>query len=125
MASILLVDDDDQFRRMFSRILVRADHQVVEACEGQEALDIYGKQPTDLVITDLVMPGKEGLEMIVEFQQLYPEAKIIAISGGGRVGPQDYLRMAKAFGAKRVLTKPFLRDEMLEAIDQVLNESAA
>jgi CheY-like chemotaxis protein len=122
MASILLVDDDDQFRTMLSEVLTQAGYQVQEASNGQQALDLYANQPPDLVITDLVMPQKEGLEMIVELKRLYPEARVIAISGGGRNGPQDYLKMARAFGARRVLAKPFLHREILEAITQVLQE---
>ncbi|MCM3870341.1 MAG: response regulator [Pyrinomonadaceae bacterium] len=120
MARILIVDDDDQFRTMLTAVLVRAGYEVQEATDGGQAIKLYGASPTDLVITDLVMPGKEGLEMIVEFKQLYPEAKLIAISGGGRGGSQDYLTMAKAFGAQRVLAKPFSNREILELISQVL-----
>jgi CheY-like chemotaxis protein len=122
MASILLVDDDDQFRTMLSEVLVLAGYQVQEASDGRQAIKLYESNPTDLVITDLVMPEKEGLEMIVEFKGLHSEAKIIAISGGGRGGSQDYLKMARAFGAQRVLAKPFSHREILEAISDVLQE---
>jgi CheY-like chemotaxis protein len=118
--SILLVDDDDQFRTMLSEVLTDAGYQVQEASNGQQALKLYESQPTDLVITDLVMPEKEGLEMIVEFRQLYSGAKIIAMSGGGRGGSQATLKMARAFGAQRVLAKPFSHQEILEAVSQVL-----
>ena len=120
MSSILLVDNDDQFRTMLSEVLTRAGYQVQEASDGQQAIESYASHPTDLVITDLVMPEKEGLEMIVEFKRLYAGAKIIAIPGGGRRGAQDYLKMASAFGAQRALAKPFSHAEILEAISQVL-----
>jgi CheY-like chemotaxis protein len=120
MASILLVDDDDQFRNMLSEVLTLADYQVQEASGGKRAIELYRHQPTDLVITDLVMPEKEGLEMIVELKRFHPGAKIIAISGGGRGGAQDYLKMATAFGAQRVLAKPFSHAEILQAVSQVL-----
>ena len=120
MAIILLVDDDDQFLAMLSKVLTHAGYQVQEATEGQQALRLYESHPSDVVVTDLVMPGKEGLEMIVELKQHHPEAKIIAISGAGRDASQDYLKMAKAFGAQRVLRKPFSNREILEAISQVL-----
>jgi CheY-like chemotaxis protein len=122
MASILLVDDDDQLRTMLSNVLTHAGYQVQEASDGQQAIELYRSHPTDLVITDLVMPEKEGLEMIVEFKRLYSDAKIIAISGGGGHGRQSYLKMAAAFGAQRVLAKPFSHAEMLEAVSQVLQE---
>ena len=120
MASILLVDDDDPFRTMLSEVLTRAGYQVHEASDGQQAIELYQSQPTDLVITDLVMPEKEGLEMIVDLKRLNSEAKIIAMSGGGRHGAQDYLKMARAFGAHRVLAKPFSHREILETITAVL-----
>ena len=120
MASILLVDDDDQFRTMLSEVLTRAGYQVQEASDGRQAITLYASQPTDLVVTDLVMPEKEGLEMIVEFKRLYPEGRIIAISGGGRCGSEENMKMAKALGAQRVLAKPFLHQEILDAVSQVL-----
>jgi CheY-like chemotaxis protein len=119
--SILLVDDDEQFRSMLNEALTDDGYEVVAASNGQQALRLYAAQPTDLVITDLVMPEKEGLEMITEIKRLYPEVKIIAISGGGRSGAKhNYLQLAKAFGAQRTLAKPFLHHEMLEAITHVL-----
>lgn len=120
--SILLVDDDNQFRAMLSEALTGEGFQVQEASDGLQALKLYQSQPADLVITDLVMPEKEGLEMIKEIKELFTGVKIIAISGGGRGGSKNYLTMAKAFGAQRVLTKPFLHHEMLTTIRQVLNQ---
>jgi DNA-binding response OmpR family regulator len=119
--SILLIDDDDQFRTMLSEALTGEGYQVSEASDGLQGIKLYENQPTDIVITDLVMPEKEGLEMIVEIEKLYSDVKIIAISGGGRGGSQDYLKMAKAFGAQRVLAKPFSHREILEAIRQMLD----
>lgn len=124
MTSILLVDDDDEFRAILREVLMQAGYQVEEASDGVQAMKRYGSDPADLVITDLVMPEKEGLELIRELRRLYPDAKIIAISGGGEHGSQDYLKMAAAFGAQRVLSKPFARDEILEAVKQVLFQKA-
>lgn len=118
--SILLVDDDEQFRAMLSEALTGEGYQVLEASDGEQAIKLYAARPTDLVITDLVMPEKEGLEMIVEIKRLFAGVKIIAISGGGRGNSPSFLKMAKAFGAQRVLAKPFLHSEILEAISQVL-----
>ena len=120
MASILLVDDDDQFRTMLSEVLTLCGHKVQQASDGQQASNLYGVHPTDLVITDLVMPGKEGLELILELKHSYSEAKIIAMSDGRRQGNREYLKMAKAFGAKQALAKPFSHQEILDAISQVL-----
>ena len=118
--NILLVDDDAPFRAMLSEALTGEGFLVREASDGLQGIKHYAEQPTDLVITDLVMPGKEGLEMIVEMKRLHSGVKIIAISGGGRGSSQNYLKMAKAFGAQIVLAKPFSHREILEAIRQVL-----
>jgi CheY-like chemotaxis protein len=122
MASILLVDDDEQFRTMLSESLSQAGYEVNEARDGREGIQSYRDHPCDLIITDLIMPEKEGLETIEEFRRNYPEAKIIAISGGSRHGPFDYLKMAKALGARQVLAKPFTRQEILEAVTQVMEQ---
>lgn len=123
MPSILLVDDDEQFRAMLSEVLADAGYQVHQACNGQQAIKMYASLPTDLVITDLVMPEKEGLEMISELRQLYADVRIIAISGGTRGGEQTCLKIAKAFGAQRVLAKPFSHREILTAVNQVLHQA--
>jgi CheY-like chemotaxis protein len=120
MASILLVDDDEQFRSMLCESLKRAGYEVTEARDGSEGLRLYRDHSADLIITDLIMPEKEGLETIEEFRRNHPAVKIIAISGGSRHGPFDYLKMAKALGARQVLAKPFTRQEMLDAVIQVL-----
>ena len=120
MATILLVDDDEQFRNMLSETLRRSGYEVREARDGAEGLRSYSEQATDLIITDLIMPEKEGLEIIQEFRRNDPEVKIIAISGGSRYGPSDYLKIAKTFGARQVLAKPFSRQEILEAVGRVL-----
>jgi CheY-like chemotaxis protein len=120
MHRILLVDDDEQFRNMLSETLRGAGYEVLEAREGAEGLKFYHEHGTDLIITDLIMPEKEGLEIIQELRRNDPEVKIIAMSGGGRNGPYDYLKVAKAFGARQVLAKPFSRQEILKAIEQVL-----
>ena len=120
MTRILLVDDDQQFRSMLSESLRRAGYDVTEARDGSEGITLYRDQPSDLIITDLIMPEKEGLETIQEYRRNYPGVKIIAISGGSRNGPVDYLKIAKAFGAQHALAKPFLRQELLDVITQVL-----
>lgn len=124
MHTILLVDDDEQFRNVLGESLRRAGYEVREACDGYQGIKLYRDRAADLIITDLVMPEKEGLEMIQEFRRTQPDVKIIAISGGSRFGSFDYLKIAKAFGARQVLAKPFTRDEILDAIGQVLDETA-
>ena len=120
MASILLVEDDVQLRSMLKIVLDRAGHEVQEAGNGKEALELYTKSPADLIVTDLVMPDKEGLETIMEFRRSYPDVKIIAMSGGGRTGAQNYLDLAKKFGADYIVTKPFSNKEILDGIQIVV-----
>ena len=117
---ILLVDDDDDFRSVLRRILVRAGHQVTEARDGLDALARLRLQPVDLLITDLIMPKKDGLETILEVRRDHPETKIIAISGGGRGRAFDGLIIASGIGAHRVLEKPFTISEILGAIEDVV-----
>ena len=121
MASILLVDDDEQLRPMLKMVLERAGHVVNEAGNGREALVSYNRQQTDLVVTDLVMPDKEGLEMIMELRRSYPALKIIAMSGGGRTGTQNYLELAVKFGANHILNKPFSNQELLDGVKMLVS----
>lgn len=123
MARILLVDDEDSFRRVARLALQRAGHEVFEAKNGRDALRSYPEVDPDLVITDLIMPEKEGLETIQELRQLNPEVRIIAISGGGRLEPMDYLPVARKFGAFCTLAKPFLHHELIQAVHSALGQA--
>ncbi|MEO8434792.1 MAG: response regulator [Pyrinomonadaceae bacterium] len=121
MASILLVDDDEQLRPMLKMVLERAGHVVNAAGNGKEALVSYSLHPTELVVTDLVMPDKEGLETIRELRRTYPDLKIIAMSGGGRTGVQNYLELAVKFGANHILNKPFSNQELLDGVQMLVS----
>jgi DNA-binding response OmpR family regulator len=114
MARILLIDDDDSVRTMLSLTLAHFGHTVIEACNGKEGLELFQHADADLLITDIVMPEKEGLEVLMELRKKRPPVKIIAISGG------DYLHMAKLMGAAKVLAKPFSSDVLIAAIDELL-----
>ncbi len=118
---ILLVDDNDGLRLVLTRLLVRAGFEVQEARHGGEAIARHRQDPADVVVTDLIMPEKEGLETILELKRMQPKLKIIALSGGGRVNARDYLTLAGALGAARTLAKPFSDTELLCAIQEVLN----
>lgn len=120
MARILVVDDDEQFRRMLREMLERAGHEVHDAANGVVALELDREHQSDLVVIDLVMPEKEGLETILDLRRRRPDVKIIAISGGGRSNPNANLAAAKKLGARSTLTKPFTRNDVLLAIDEVL-----
>jgi len=120
MASILVIDDDEQILRTLHQVLEIEGHEVVDASNGKEGIRLFKENGADLIITDIVMPEKEGLETITELRRDFPDVKIIAISGGGRVDPESYLKLAKGFGALRTLTKPFEREELLEAVRELL-----
>jgi CheY-like chemotaxis protein len=99
-----------------------AGYEVAEAPDGTQGIRLYRQQPCDLVITDIIMPEKEGLETIRELRRDFPDVKILAISGGGRIRPDEYLPLAKKFGAHRTLAKPFEQKELLEAVQELLEE---
>ena len=121
MASILLVEDDDQLRTMLKLLLTSSGHEVQEESNGMRVCDMYQEQRFDLVITDLVMPDIEGLEVIVELRRKDPNVRIIAMSGGGKGRAEEYLRIAQQLGAKLTLSKPFKNQEFLEAVRVVLD----
>lgn len=123
MARILLIDDDEQVRNMLRMRLSRAGHEVIEAGDGREALEKFRAEPTELIITDIVMPEKEGLEVIMEICRDYPKVNVIAISGGGRIDASSYLDMATKFGAKHVFSKPVDWEKLQKAIDELLAAS--
>lgn len=124
MANILLVEDEDQLRAMLREVLESAGHAVREAKNGKIASDIFALHPTDLVITDLIMPEKEGLELILELRRSRPDIKVIAMSGGGRTSAQSYLEIAKKFGAACLLEKPFSNDGIIGIVDTLLESPA-
>lgn len=120
MTSILVIDDDAAVRRMLRQMLEGAGYEVVEAADGAIGLDLYNKRPVDLVITDILMPEKEGIETILALRKTAPEVKILAISGGGRMNKGDLLSTAEFFGAVRTLAKPFARKELLGMVQETL-----
>jgi len=117
---ILLVDDEDAFRALMRRMLATKGYDVTEAAAGDAALASYRQGPSDLVITDIRMPGKDGLEVIRELRRHDPLVKIIAMSGADPAIVESYLKVAKVFGACRIIRKPFSQDELLSAVADVL-----
>ncbi len=121
MPRVLVVDDEAQVRDLLRTTLEQAGYEVLEARTGREALQHYRDSPTDLVIMDILMPDKDGLESIMELRADYPDAKVIAITGGStKVSTMDFLDIAKMMGAKRTLHKPFQLKELLEAVEAEL-----
>jgi CheY-like chemotaxis protein len=123
MKRILIIEDDQGVRAVIAAALSDAGYEVVEAADGKMGVNRYKDSPTDLVITDLIMPEKEGIETIIELRREFPEVKLIAISGGNQNGYNSNLSMAKRLGARRTLTKPFKLPDLLEAVRGVLDES--
>jgi CheY-like chemotaxis protein len=116
MQRILVIDDDPLVRHTVERILLKNGYQVCLAADGLEGLHAFRSQRPDLVITDIIMPKKEGLETIRLLRIFSPEAKIIAISGGSRIGNVDLLKKASDLGACAVIAKPFQAVELLDAV---------
>lgn len=121
MKRILVIDDDDQVRAMIRQMLEKAGYSVMEAQDGEVGMKLHRHNPADLIITDIFMPEKEGLETIRELRRDFPEVKIIAISGGGMTGALSYLSLAKGFGALRTIAKPFDRQELLATVKEILD----
>jgi len=123
-AQILLVDDEDMVRMQIRSSLELEGHQVREASNGREAIDMLDGYKPDLMITDILMPEKEGIETIMEVRQKYADIKIIAISGGVRTENMDFLKIAKRLGADLALPKPFGRQQLLTLVNQLLGAKA-
>lgn len=119
MARILIIDDEPQVRTMLRKILEYEGYEVVDAKDGKDGLNLFRNRPIDLVITDLIMPEKDGLQTIKELRQIVPGIRIIAISGGGRFDPRDFLKVAKTFGAHRAFSKPVENNRLLRAIAEL------
>lgn len=123
MPHIHIVDDEALIRELFRRILETEGYEVTDSADGNAALALCRRQPPDLIITDLIMPDKEGIETIIELKRDFPHMKIIAISGGGRITAKEYLELAETFGANMTLSKPISRDELLTAVGTVISTS--
>ncbi len=122
MARILVIDDDIQILEMLRQTLEHEGYEVIDAHDGKEGMKLYREAPTDLIITDIIMPEKEGIETIMELKRDFPDVKIIAISGGGRIGAKECLHLAKKLGAQRTFTKPVPRQDMIKAVKELLEQ---
>lgn len=120
MSSILVVDDDAQVLELVSQMLTLEGYSVTAAHNGIEAEDKFENDHFDLVITDLIMPEREGLETITRLRQSTRLLPIIAISGGGRIGAEDYLESAAQLGANATITKPFNRTDLVSTVSELL-----
>ena len=133
MARILIVDDEEDVRIALKKVLERAGYEVSVAATGNEGLELMKRHGADLVITDVIMPGVDGIATARQIREKYRDTRIIVISGGGRTSPQpyepdaistrSYLASASTAGADQTLTKPFDRDELLRVVHDLLDQS--
>jgi DNA-binding NtrC family response regulator len=120
MTKILVIDDDTIVRVTIVQILEEEGYDVVSAEDGLRGMAVFRQEQPDLVITDIIMPEQEGIQTIAEMLKTKPDTKIIAVSGGGRIGNVDFLRMAQALGAMAAIPKPFDPDELMALIRDCL-----
>ena len=119
---ILIIDDEVHILLMLKKMLERAGYEVDIAPNGLEGLELFRKDQPDLVITDIIMPEKEGLETIREMKKEQSQLKILAMSGGGKISADSYLDTAKIFGASGIIEKPFSQNHLISIVNQLLNE---
>jgi DNA-binding NtrC family response regulator len=122
MKKILIIDDETHILLMLKKMLERAGYEIDLAANGNEGLYLFKSAPSDLVITDIIMPEKEGLETIREMKRMQPGLKIIAMSGGGKISADNYLETAKIFGASKILEKPFTQQKMVSAVQELMGD---
>jgi len=121
MAKILLVDDDELVLYALSKFLRKSGHTIIEAANGLEAMKKLKLESFDLLVTDIIMPDMEGIQLILEAKKIHSDLAIIAISGGGRNIGTSYLSTAKSLGADATLEKPFDEQDLLNLIEDKIN----
>ena len=120
MARVLVIDDDEVARTLVKRMLDAEGHRVEEALDGAEGLRLFGKNPPDLVLTDINMPGLDGHAVIEAIRMLNADVPIIAISGGGAIPKDELLLKASALGAIEVIMKPFEFNQLVGAVKRAI-----
>ena len=133
MSKVIIIDDEEDIRAVLKEIFVRADFDVRVASDGEEGLNLLREESADLVITDIIMPGKDGVQTAYDIRMEFPKTKIIVMSGGGNVSPQDYepsaitttayLASAAEIGADLTLTKPFDRKELIKTARELIAQT--
>ncbi len=122
MPLILLVDDDPTVRLIAEELLLQKGHVVLHAANGCEALAALESAPVDLMILDMLMPDKDGIETLIEARKGYPGLRVLAVSGGGQIDAFDLLRLARFLGADETMTKPLQRDTFTAAVARLLGQ---
>lgn len=120
MTSVLVIEDELMIQNLLGRLFEMEGYEVLKASDGKKGLDVFREHHADLIITDIIMPEMDGLEVTRTVREEDPDVKIIAISGGGRDAPENYLAMAEIFGANKTFCKPIDRTELLAAARNLL-----
>jgi CheY-like chemotaxis protein len=118
---VLVIDDDPEMRTLIRRFLHDMSIDVAEAEDGDQGLALLTLGQVDLVVTDILMPGKDGVETIIEIRRRFPDVKIVAMSGGGRVKNMEFLELAGKIGASATLNKPFRREDFKAVVSKLLD----
>ena len=116
MKRVLVIDDEALARELIRRILEKEGYEIAEAVNGEQGVESFKSRPCDLVITDLVMPVKDGINTILEIRQLVPDLPILAVSGGGAIAKERYLNAAGNIDGVTTLAKPFTRQQLIDAV---------
>jgi two-component system chemotaxis response regulator CheY len=117
LATILVIEDNSEIRNVLCVMLEKAGHEVRDSLNGEEGIEKYREWQADLVMTDLFMPKKAGIETISELMEINPEVKIVAMTAHGTEEQYDFLRVAEALGAVATLDKPFSNKELLDIVE--------
>jgi len=120
MARILVIDDQDSIRRVVRRALEQDGHEVYDASDGKLGMEILERQSFDVVITDIFMPGQDGIVTLRQVRKRFPQVKVIVISGGDSTGVMDLREDAELLGAVKSLQKPFNAREIMDVVRSVL-----
>ncbi len=123
--SILIIDDDELLRAMLRTGLTEAGFNVITAEDGNTGIEQYRKNLPDVVLLDIIMLGKEGIETLIQLKQEYPDSKVITMSGGGMVHPSSYLLASKFLGAELTLEKPFNLRDLIAAIHSMCGQEGS
>jgi len=122
LSKILVIDDDDYFRSMVRELLIEQGHNVIEAKDGEEGLRKYHKNSPDLIVTDILMPAQDGIEVIMELNRIKSTTPIIAVSGGSMNTGDTHLLTVKALGVEHIFEKPLISSEFIETVTVLLGK---
>lgn len=120
MARIIVIDDQEPIRRIVRRALEQAGHEVLDASDGEMGLELLGRHAVDAVLTDIFMPGVDGIQTVRQIRKQFPQVKVIVMSGGDSTGLLDLRRDAELLGAVKSLPKPFTTHEIVSIVNSVL-----